>query len=389
MSTQGLVRKDLLIEWLNSHDRGLNPLQKKIFENIKGHLQFNSLNIEKRNNGENLIIIPIDTEVRTLLSANANYLQLDDKTIFNLMIVQNGSGKLRWSSIIAYLPKSGVMLKQLPRETIQHIINGENVGEDGIYKFINLKGRLQYAIHYEKGRLTAVGKPIREDALSKDNSKKITSIKTASTNCVAWYEVTTWYYSDGHSEVTEEYLFTTCNEDTEGGGGGGGGGGGDDPQDPDDPEDPNDQEIVVSGADEEIDYSYNLGDQHQPVQSDNPAEQERDADGNLIIPPIMPYPLTYRYPWNYAYKVIGPIQINWARAADTYPDPGNIDYPSPLGQITRNVECFNHYNTGEVIGPNRATLRWNCSVNKRWSYHRTNEVEVRQTGLHHVKTITF
>lgn len=46
------------------------------------------------------------------------------------------------------------------------------------------------------------------ESLSAFNSRN--TIKSSTINCIDWYEVTTYYYSDGHSEQTWSYLRTTC-----------------------------------------------------------------------------------------------------------------------------------------------------------------------------------
>jgi hypothetical protein len=380
----GVGQKDLLVKWLNLHDRKLSSRQKRLFENIKENLQYNSITIERRKNGENLIIIPLNLSVKALLGENADYLKLDYKTIFNLMIVQNGNGRLRWSSVIAYVPKANVAVKELSKETIQHILNGEAVDQDGIYKFLNLKGKLLYQIHYDKGRMVAVGKPTRQDALNKKKSANyLAKGKASQGQCYAWYEVTTWYYPDGHTETTEEYLFTTCDEENGGGGGGGTGG------DAGDPEDENDQEIFVSGEDVTYDYSDNGGNMYQPVMSDNPAEQETDGDGNVIALVATPYPLSYRHPWVYSYRIIGIFKVNYAKAADTYADPTTATYLSLLGQVTRNVTCFAHNNSQDPVSATSVDMIWRCIINRRLTYHQSGSTEVNQFPHYYRKVINL
>lgn len=86
---------------------------------------------------------------------------------------------------------------------------------------------LQINISKDKNHIT--------ESLSAFNSGN--TIKSNTINCIDWYEVTTYYYSDGHSEQTWSYLRTTCSSscgygdptevknfcDFENGGGGSGG----------------------------------------------------------------------------------------------------------------------------------------------------------------------
>ncbi len=381
------AQKDILIEWLNLHKASLNSKQAETFDNILKCAEFRLLTVEHRKNGESLIVIPINTKVKKTLSERANYPKFDDNTIFNLLIVQNSKGKLRWSSIITYHPTKELINEPLPKETIQSIINGENVNVDGIYSFINLKGQLQYQIQYKKGRLISVSKPIREDLLGNRKINSPTSRNShAGTRCWAWYLVTTWYYPDGSTEVTEEYLFTTCDQDNDYTGGGGGGSGGDNNEEP---EEPNDHDIVVTGQDEEYETVYYSGDLHQPIPSNIPEEQDLDQNGNVITPPIVEYPLKYVYPWAYSYRIIGGFKINYVIAQDALAHPSNITYPSPQGVITRQVTLFDHQNSQDIIGPTSAKLTWRFIANKRWTYHLSGISEVRQRNGSHTKTINF
>jgi hypothetical protein len=380
------AEKQILIDWLNLHDNGLKDTEKKILEEITSNLDYGSLSVENRKNGENIIVIPINNSVKTQLNSHANYLKLDRKSILNLIIVQNSTGKLRWSSIISYLPEDGMNQSQLSKKTVQNVINGERVSDDGIYKFIDLKGNLKYQIKYKNGKLYSFGKPVRED-LTKANKSKNTAARGG---CTAWYLVTTYYYDDGSTSQTEEYLFTTCDQDTDEGGGGGGGGGGDgeNPQDPQDPEEPNDQEITVSGSFDTFENDYQPEDYPLPVETDVPGEMDLDENGNPYPPVAFPTPVTYSHTWLYTRNAIGPFYIKAVYMNDATVHPANLQYQTNLGLMTRNIVLFDQIKSSTINGET-AQLTWSYYVNTRWTNSTTNVTKVTQRRKSYPKTIPF
>ncbi|RZK64075.1 MAG: hypothetical protein EOO85_30270, partial [Pedobacter sp.] len=141
------------------------------------------------------------------------------------MIIQDKDGKLKWSSIVAYLPSYGENPFALADKSIQNIMNNKAVNEMGIYKFLDFTGKLLYQVEYREGRLFSWGSPVRKDLLptkKKIVNEKMNSMRGGET-CVEYYLETTYYYSDGTTTQTSEFLFIICEEDNDGGVGGNGG----------------------------------------------------------------------------------------------------------------------------------------------------------------------
>lgn len=280
--------KQIVIDWLYLHDQNLKSKEKKILEELIIGLNFNAMCVGKRNNGESIVTIPINNSIRKDLNSKSSHLNLSEKSILNLIIIQNTSGKLRWASIISFLPKRLKITNELSIETIQNLINGEKVLNDGIYKFIDIKGKLQYIIEYKDKRLFSFSRSL------KGKNAKTSENATSSLNCIDWILETTIYYSDGSTEHSSEYQFTTCEDDTEQNGDGGSGGGNNDFE-PVYPEDPNDHEITISGSFET--YETDLVDEDFKLPSDT--EIEYDSDGGAITPTSFASSLIYNHSWNY------------------------------------------------------------------------------------------
>jgi len=346
------------------------------------------LSIETRNNGESLIIIPVNNSITQSLNRTSSYLKFDDNTIFNLLIVQSTTGKLRWSSLIGYNAEKGTNIKALTEKTIQNILNNENISDNGLYKFVNLKGRLQYQLAYKEGKLYSSAAPVREVHVKNNKLHKSNGV-AAKGGCFAYYLITTVYYSDGHVEEWEEYLFTACDEDIDEGGGGGGGGDnpGDDP-DPNDPEEPNDQTVTVFGSEETWETSYTDPDFQLPITTDNPEEMDLDENGNPYPPVSVPMTFRYQHTWHYTKAVVYPFTISGIYMNDATVHPAHLTYETAQGWITRNVNLIDQYKTATSAGET-ANLRWRYNVEIRYTNTTIGQTTITVRPKYFYKTVPF
>lgn len=357
-STNSITEKEVIADWLEDHKQSLNPDEVKTLEVVSSNLSYNDLHVEARKNGENIIIIPINDAVKEHLNNNAKYLKLDESSTLNLIIVQSKEGKLRWSSIVAFLPKNG-QKRTLSEKTIQNIINNEPVADDGMFKFIDLRGRLSYQLEYKKGKLYSWGSPFSEDELPKKEGqspvKKNNKTSLSSTTCVAYFLITTYFYDDGSTSQTEEYLFTVCSEAPDGGGSGGGGG---NPQ-PEglDPEDPNDMEVETSGT-----IHLQL-----PLTNDDYAIPEGDDSINSFG---IPTPIYFDAYWS-AVRMAIKRRIKSVTMGDLHGYPINESYwVRGKGRISRNLTYDRGGKWYIIQNPLRVTaeLGWEYSASVRYTY---------------------
>ena len=149
------------------------------------------------------------------------------------------AGKINSGSIVYFQPSDGKKVAAFPKNTFKNIFSGKAVAVDGTYKMATLAGTLMSHIGIKKGKLFSTGKA------EKKNKANGTTQRTGS--CTAYYWITTYYYSDGTTETTEEYLYTVCggchseymspcqDEMLDSGGGSGGG--------EEEAEDPSEQEL--------------------------------------------------------------------------------------------------------------------------------------------------
>lgn len=219
---KSLSEKQAIADWLEAKEKGLNATDQKTMQVVSNNLDYDNIRFETRKNEENIIIIPIKETAKEHLNISAKYLSLNENSTLNLMVIQDRDGKLRWSSIVAFLPADGKKRQVLPDRTIQNILNNETVNEEGMFKFIDLNSRLAYQLEYKKGKLFSWGTPMRKDQLPSNQLPKPATKKSSGTkvmnyslptNCIAYYLVTTYYDTEGvYIDEEEEYLFTICED---------------------------------------------------------------------------------------------------------------------------------------------------------------------------------
>lgn len=302
--------------------------------------------MEKRKNGETLIIIPIKSKINEKFELNANYLP-------NLLICKGKGGNLRWSMIVFYLAEDGKRRDRLKNKTIQNIINNESVEDNGLFKFFDLKGKLLYQLTYKNKKLLAYGSP----RINGEKSSLGATVMSGG-QCYDWYLETTYFNEDGTIDYkTYQYLFTRC-EDGEAGGGGGGGSG----DSPEEPEEPVDTEVPAN-------FNYTIDETNYEDEDYQLYETELTPTGgfNELTPYSIPTPLKYNCYVAVTYMAVSRY-ITSAIASPVTVHPVNETYEHPSwGIVTRNVTVIAPYQNASYAGMT-VTAYWGCDLNYRWSY---------------------
>lgn len=93
------------------------------------------------------------------------------------------------------------------QNNIYKIINlEESVGFNSDITFRGLNQQFLYQIHYRDGK-TGYSVVMSNNELNKSSGN---NVSVAYASCIDWYLVTTYYFSDGSTATTEQYLTTTC-----------------------------------------------------------------------------------------------------------------------------------------------------------------------------------
>ncbi len=359
-----ITKKIAIAGWLDDHKPALNSsTDKTTLDLINKNLDYSNITVGSRNNGDSIIIIPMNDAVKTRL-------ELDTKSLLNLMIVQSKTRKFRWSTIVSFVPENGNAPSKLSDKTIQNILNNEPVVDNGMFKFFNLKGKLLYQIEYKNGKIHSAGTVVKGSQLAKRPNNyipKTSLVDGGGSNCIDWYLAVTTYDEWGNViGFYETYLFTTCEE--------GNGGGGSDPFPP---EEPIDQEIVISGVDVEYETEFSEDDYAIDV------EDENAIDMSLI--PYAPA-IRYDFPYDIRYPARMGIRFAVVTMGDVLVFPRNLRYYSkPKGWITREITPITTGKSASNSG-NIYELTWNYSVYFRYAYSDYSSY-TRTANKTHLKTV--
>jgi hypothetical protein len=176
---------------------GINPKDGKI-EALKSNLDFTGLMTEERDKNLTFIVVPIKNQFKQQYNLEQN----STITLFLIMT----KGEIVSGSVIYFTPVSGNSPTVIPPRILCEIFNNKPVGLSGKYRFLTVSGTRQVEIEFRDGKISSIGKIQNQRSNVSDSGGSLSQAN----GCIDWYLVTTYYYSDGSSYSTEEYLGRTC-----------------------------------------------------------------------------------------------------------------------------------------------------------------------------------
>ena len=130
---------------------------------------------------------------------------VDKSSIPNLVLVLNRAGDIRKGNVVLFRPDNQPLCAEVPDNTFHDILNKGTVTTNGLFQFLGVAGQWKYQLDYKNGKLYSFGLVEQKDK-PVNAAGRIDEIV-----CIDWYLVTTYYYEDGTTSQTSEYLGTTCN----------------------------------------------------------------------------------------------------------------------------------------------------------------------------------
>jgi hypothetical protein len=177
--------------WLDSQKITFTDYRRSNIESLKENLDLNAGHLESYKQNDQFIIVPVKNGFK---SKNNK-----DKNPFNyLVLVLSEKGDITNGNLIQYI--SSTELKQAPKNTFSKIFNYQNLECDGQFTMLSIADDFRYELKFENGKLKSVA----------ERRSKNSSGNQRTNECIDWYLVTTYYYSNGSSETFEQYVFTTC-----------------------------------------------------------------------------------------------------------------------------------------------------------------------------------
>ncbi len=310
---------------------------------------------EKRDNNISFLIIPIKEEYKAKI-------KFDKNSTLSLFLVIDKLGKILSGSILCFEPKDGKRQNGYKSFTLKNIFNNMPIKDDGTFKFYGVNGILQYQFQFEESKIKsfAIIKP-KNKTLGKNN---------AVSGCTDWYLVTTYYYSDGTTNVVESYLGTTCSN-VDPGVGGGGGNGGNDGGAP-----PNTENTVT--------YSVKVSSFSSDLTNDEDGANFSVNQSSYGTIPTNYIRLKYTHTASVEYVTFAGYTI----VSSVFPNPTTADpMSSPFIDSrgfsgTRDITLLGHYNTWESLTPPFIRINWRVDVHGRYINNQPNVYTKQWTHNH-------
>ncbi|MFD2920882.1 hypothetical protein ACFS6H_14255 [Terrimonas rubra] len=187
-------------DWLNSRIKEGSAARNARIEVLREHILSAQSFTEALEDGEKLIIVPIAKEFK--MNTNS-----DKDADHYLLLFENKTNQVYKGNIVQFIPLD-VQQRNLPKNTLSRLWNCENVTANGTFTVLTIFDKHLYEVDFNKGVKTRYA--TLEKGTKNSNGNEVLESTASSVTCVEWYRETTYYYSDGSSYTTQDYLGTTC-----------------------------------------------------------------------------------------------------------------------------------------------------------------------------------
>ena len=190
-----------ILDWLKNQTDSVLDQKDTVIGKVIENLQFDKLYVEKFNEEENIIVVPLKQDYISIHTLQNKQLPLE-----YLVLKEGNKGKIFWGSIIFFYPND-TLITSLPTNSFSAFYHCDPISVDGTFTQVSLEDIKQLEFDFLKG----VKKQYRAW------EGKTAVIVSSPTVCTEWDLVTTFYDESG--EIIDEistYLYTSCT----GGGGG-------------------------------------------------------------------------------------------------------------------------------------------------------------------------
>lgn len=178
--------------WLDARKTSAYPERNVRIDHLKEHLNAGGVRLELLNEQQRLAVIPLKQGFESVNNKGK-------APVSYLVLVVAGEEIIK-GNIIQYLPEEEG--KPLPLYTFSKIFNHELLEVNGKFTILTISDRFLYELNFKQGKLNSVAvMQSKSEAAGRTN------------RCTDWFLITTYYYSDGTTVVTEEYLGRSCSVD--------------------------------------------------------------------------------------------------------------------------------------------------------------------------------
>jgi hypothetical protein len=180
--------------WLDKQQAQSATGRKDKIQQLQQNLDFDKLHVETLNAREQLIIVPVKSGYKIINNK--------DKPVSNTAVfILDKSGEIRQGNVVQYASGVTDADNSFTNNTITKIYNNQKIDGSGKFTLLSIYDKFEYELAYNSGSLQSTG-----------YMEPKTTANGRTSTCIAWYLVTTTFYSDGTSETDETFLGTTCYE---------------------------------------------------------------------------------------------------------------------------------------------------------------------------------
>lgn len=122
-----------------------------------------------------------------------------------LILFENKNKEVYKGNIVQFIP-SNAQQRTLPKNTLSRLWNCEDVIVNGTFTVLTIFDKYLYASTFQDGKKTAY----TTMEAKKNNSEDAVVNAPGELRCIEHYLVTTYYYSDGSTQVFQDYIGTSC-----------------------------------------------------------------------------------------------------------------------------------------------------------------------------------
>lgn len=186
--------------WLDSRLTAQPSERNQRVELLRQKLDFSGAYTEDAVDNEKLMVIPIKPGFVSAYNS--------DKNPKNYLLLTLGKdGKIRKGNIVQFVSQSS----KIPANTFYKMDTDGRVNVDASLTFLSIFDRFLFTIEYKNGRQISFTEARKKSDLTNGQTTISTNgVQTNSVKCTDWWLVTTSYFPDGHTEVDNEFLETTC-----------------------------------------------------------------------------------------------------------------------------------------------------------------------------------
>lgn len=200
-NTQLSQLKENLVQWLKNQQDSANT--NPWIDTLRNAIQWNQATTQSFGPGRTITAIPLSSKI------TSEHCHKGTDTQSYLSIVQETStGQIRFCNVVN-MEKQSQSTAQTSLHYISNIYNANAEGYSGFFSVLTVFKRILFEVNYDDGRLTSFSRPMSNYIfpahVSKDYSPQTVR------NCTDWFLVTTYYWSDGTTSQTSEYVYTMCN----------------------------------------------------------------------------------------------------------------------------------------------------------------------------------